>query len=188
MLNYKDIIKLINPVKAHLSIGTTREARHFQDLPFSGEDPDPSSYDIVLEQGQVLQVCPFHPIMDEMYYFRCIPEDKEKFEKKYFCNKEYQDGYYSGFGLSILTTDLENNFEIIEKADLFNLNLCNNGDKFILIDQYIKNPQNENMNILTSELKMKFSETLKQYDEMLITSNEVFNCLLGILIEHYNKD
>lgn len=171
MLEQKDIIKLLNPIKATLHIGY--KAPH-------------SDYEsVLLDSGTVLQISPYCELGDDEYRFNCLEKDIPTFKVKYFPNSQYNDEYYEGFSLFILKLDLENKYEIIEKADLTKLDFTKNEDRAIFVRQVWAS--HKKIQLLPNDLQVEFKAIIKQYEDGEITSNEVFNYHLYAIENYYTK-
>jgi hypothetical protein len=171
MIAQKDIFKLLKSVEASLNIG------------YKSAHSD--SENIFLDAGEILQISPYYQFGDDDYRVRCLEKDISRFKEKYFPNQEDKDEFYAGFSLYIHEEQLKNNYEIIEKADLTKLDFSKNEDRVIFVNQvWISHKK---IDLLPKDLQAEFKLILKKYENVEITSNEVFNIHLYLMEEYYTK-
>lgn len=173
MLESKDIIKLTAPVNARIHIAY--------------KAPWSESKDVILEPGQCLQLVP------EYKTFWILREDIAAFEKKYLTEDQYNDPYYFGCSISINKRKLNNNYQIIKKADPGILDLKLPIDKYFFFERYlwhINDPENEvikNLNLpkfIIDELKKGLGEY--NHGQGNITRTELFKTCMELL-DNYNE-
>ena len=169
MLAQKDVILLLQPVKAIINIG--------YNAPFS------DSQNIVIEAGTYLEVSPYCDLSSDRLIFRCLDEDIPNLKLKYLLNSEEKDPYYNGIGFSILKDHLENRYQITRNSDHSKLDFSKCDDRHIFIGQVWE--LYNKFSLLPAQMQLDFKSVLKNYEDRFITSNEVVNELIYIMEEHY---